>query len=60
MNLHLFFMFFSALTDDLCCVWFIYTVLCCFWCPEIGTSSINLNQLGVETETEFSHRNAVF
>jgi hypothetical protein len=31
--------------DDLCCVWFIYPVFCWFWCPEIGTSSIDWAQL---------------
>jgi hypothetical protein len=29
--------------DGLCCLWFIYPVLC--WCPEIGTSSIDRAQL---------------
>jgi hypothetical protein len=26
--------------DSLCCVWFIYLVVCCFWCREVGSSSI--------------------
>jgi hypothetical protein len=31
--------------DGFCCVLFIYAVLCWFWCPEIGTSSVDLAQL---------------
>jgi hypothetical protein len=38
-------MFVLTPADGLCCVWFIYAVLCWFWCLEIGTSSINWAQL---------------
>jgi hypothetical protein len=31
--------------DGLCCVWFIYPILCWCWCPEIGTSSTDCAQL---------------
>jgi hypothetical protein len=31
--------------DSLCCVSFIYPLLCWFWCPEIGTSSTDWAQL---------------
>jgi hypothetical protein len=29
----------------LCCLVYTYSLLCRFWCPEIGTSSINFAQL---------------
>jgi hypothetical protein len=37
----------SVLTpaDDLYCVWFMHPPLCCFWCSEIETSSIDWAQL---------------
>jgi hypothetical protein len=39
-------MFVSTHADGLGCVWFIYSVLCSCWCPEIGTRSIDRAQLG--------------
>jgi hypothetical protein len=38
-------MFVLTLTDDLWCVWFIYPVLCWFWCLGMGTSSVNWAKL---------------
>jgi hypothetical protein len=38
-------MFALTRADGLCCVWFIYSVLCWFWFPEKGTSSIDWAQL---------------
>jgi hypothetical protein len=38
-------MFVLTPTDGLCCVWFMYPVSCWFWCPEVGTSSIDWTQL---------------
>ena len=38
----------------LCCVWFVYPILCWYRCPEIGTSSIDRAQLRrfrLKTET---------
>jgi hypothetical protein len=34
-------MFILTPADGLCCVSFIYRVLCWFWCPEIETNSID-------------------
>jgi hypothetical protein len=36
-----FVMFVLTQAVGLCCVWFICLVLCCFWCPMIGTNSID-------------------
>jgi hypothetical protein len=38
-------MFVFTPSDGLCCVRFIYPVLCWCWCPEIWTSSIDWAQL---------------
>jgi hypothetical protein len=47
-------------TGILCLGWFIYRVLCCFWCPEIGTDSIDSARVGLfclKTVRESSLRN---
>jgi hypothetical protein len=38
-------MFVLIPVNGLCCVLFIFPVLCWFWCPETGTRSINWAQL---------------
>jgi hypothetical protein len=38
-------MFVLTPTDGLCCVRFVYHVLCWLWCLEIGTGSIDWAQL---------------
>jgi hypothetical protein len=56
-------MFVLTLADGLCCAWIIYPALCWYRCPEMGTSSIDWAQLSrfrLETDAEFSPRNAVF
>jgi hypothetical protein len=37
--------FILTLADGLCHAWFIYPILCCCWCLEIGTSSTDWAQL---------------
>jgi hypothetical protein len=37
----MFLMLFIALTDGLCCAWFVCPILCWCRCPEIGSSSIS-------------------
>jgi hypothetical protein len=57
----MFLMFALILADGLRCAWFIPILRWC-WCPEMGTSSIDLAQLSrfyLKTETESSFRNAV-
>jgi hypothetical protein len=52
-----------TLADGLCCAWFIYLILCWFWCPEVGTNSIDWAQLRTfypKTETGSTLRNVVF
>jgi hypothetical protein len=47
--------------QDICCVWFIYPVLCWCWCPAIGTSSMDwapLNRLLPEDGDRIQLRNA--
>jgi hypothetical protein len=36
-----FVMFALIPTDDICCVWFMYAVLCWFCCLEVGSSSVH-------------------
>jgi hypothetical protein len=43
--------------------WFVYPILCCYGCPEIGTNSVDCAQLSssyLKTEAESSLRNIVF
>jgi hypothetical protein len=50
-------MFVITLANGLCCALFMYPILCCSWCPEIGTRSIDWAQLSsfhLKTETESS------
>jgi hypothetical protein len=41
----MFLMFVLTLADGLCCVWFIYPILCWCWCLELGTNSVDWVQL---------------
>jgi hypothetical protein len=63
MEILIFSCFVLVLADDFCCAWLVYPLWWWYWCPEIGTSSIDwaqLSRLYLKTETESNLRNVVF
>jgi hypothetical protein len=58
-----FLIFVLALTRGLHCVWLVYSILCWYKCPEIGTSSVDMAQLNrfyLKTDRIQSPKRCVF